>query len=260
MRFQRSVLVACLVSLFPASSVYADSLIVRDLRGQYRLNPKMISVKVAPVSAGHGCCIDDRRTPGAVEARLKWERLAAGGGKGDAWIVAQAKNTGPSSEEPSRRESGSGGGPTEQDARRLLEGFLDSGADKAALMRSLRPRTEDYEGVYKAPVAAALEKAHRRMWDSGEVIAARPGQTEILVIFATTDDLIDHTRIAKNFPGGYARIGPHIKRGIPIVRFKFVKPGEALGMAFDGLVYVNKRWAFIPKPWRAVPRKRRRSP
>ena len=255
MRFQRSVLVACLASLFLASSVYADSLIVRDLRGQYRLNPKMISVKVGPVRAGHGCRIDDRRTPGVEEARLKWERLAAG----DAWIVAQKKNTEPSPDGASRRESGSGGGPTEQDARRLLEGFLDSATDKAALMRSLRPRTEDYQGVYKAPVAAALEKAHKRMWDSGEVIAARPGQTELLVIFATTDDLIDRTRVAKSFPGGYGRIAPYLKRGIPIVRFKFVKPGEALGMAFDGLVYVNKRWAFIPKPWRGVRRKRRRS-
>ena len=30
-------------------------------------------------------------------------------------------------------------------------------------------------------------------------------------------------------------------------RFKFVQPGQSLGLAFDGLVYVNGHFAFFPK-------------
>ncbi|TMQ06352.1 MAG: hypothetical protein E6J91_38110 [Deltaproteobacteria bacterium] len=28
--------------------------------------------------------------------------------------------------------------------------------------------------------------------------------------------------------------------------------GEQLGMAYDGLIYVNNHWAWFPKPWRAL--------
>ena len=41
------------------------------------------------------------------------------------------------------------------------------------------------------------------------------------------------------FPGGYKAVLPHLKPGNAIVRFKFVKPGETHGMAFDGLIHVN---------------------
>ena len=35
-------------------------------------------------------------------------------------------------------------------------------------------------------------------------------------------------------------------------RWKFTKPGEDLGMAYDGLVFVNGHWAWFPKPYRAI--------
>ena len=34
------------------------------------------------------------------------------------------------------------------------------------------------------------------------------------------------------------------------MRFKFVKPGQTFGMAFDGLVYINGKWCIFPKPYR----------
>ena len=41
-----------------------------------------------------------------------------------------------------------------------------------------------------------------------------------------------------------------MKSGLTVYAFKFVKPGETLGMAFDGLVWVNGHFAIFPKPWR----------
>ena len=43
-----------------------------------------------------------------------------------------------------------------------------------------------------------------------------------------------------------------IKPGLKVYRFKFVEPGEDLGMAFDGLVNVNGHWRIFPKPWRVA--------
>ena len=54
------------------------------------------------------------------------------------------------------------------------------------------------------------------------------------------------------FPGGYRRAAKILRRGHTVYRWKFVKPGEKLGMAFDGLVYLNGRWLFFPKPWRIL--------
>ncbi len=143
--------------------------------------------------------------------------------------------------------------PTEAGARALLAQFLpDSTVDKSAAMRRLRPTRADYRAVYTESLAGKLEEAHRRQWDSGATIGGRPDQTELLVVFTTTDDLIDGQPVAREFPGGYGRVVGEMKRGIPIVRFKFVKPGSSLGMAFEGLVHVNGRWVLIPKPWSVV--------
>ena len=99
--------------------------------------------------------------------------------------------------------------------------------------------------------AAQLEAHNRRLWESGRALGPKPGQTNLIVVFATTDQLIDGGPALAAFPGGYKDVLTHMKRGVPIVRFKFVKPGESLGMAFDGLVHVNGRWVLMPKPWRA---------
>jgi len=143
--------------------------------------------------------------------------------------------------------------PTEAGARALLAQFLpDSTADKGAAMRRLQPTSGDYRAVYNEALAGKLEAAHRRHWLSGVTIGGKPDQTELLVVFTATDDLIDDKPVLREFPGGYGRVVGEMKRGIPIVRFKFVKPGSSLGMAFDGLVYVNGHWVLIPKPWSVV--------
>ena len=71
--------------------------------------------------------------------------------------------------------------------------------------------------------------------------AAKEGQTEILV---SGPDLTD-------LPGGYSKHAEHFKSDARFYRFKYVKPGEDLGMSFDGLTQVNGKWIFIPKAWRA---------
>ncbi|HKV00459.1 MAG TPA: hypothetical protein VJR58_34480 [Vineibacter sp.] len=142
---------------------------------------------------------------------------------------------------------------TEAGARALLKQFLpDAKADKAALMRSLRPTAADYRAVYKDPLAGRLEQEHRKIWDAGTVLAGKPDQTELLLLVVRTDDLIDGKPALGEFPGGYKKVVGEMKRGLPIARFKFVKPGSGTGMAFDGLVYVNGRWVLIPKPWTAA--------
>lgn len=43
-----------------------------------------------------------------------------------------------------------------------------------------------------------------------------------------------------------------IKDGHTIFRFKLVKPGEGMGMTYDGLIRVNGHWCIFPKAWREI--------
>ena len=40
--------------------------------------------------------------------------------------------------------------------------------------------------------------------------------------------------------------------GVAFFAGVFVQPGEAHGMAHDGLVYLDDHWAWFPKPWRVL--------
>jgi hypothetical protein len=138
-------------------------------------------------------------------------------------------------------------------AEKLLKQFLKPGADLHTLTLKLKPSSEDYQVIYKQPLAGNLEKAHKLMWENPRIkVAPKRGQTELVLVVTTTDALIAKDKTLRMFPGGYQRVLSHMKSGFPIARFKFVQSGEKLGMAFDGLVYVNGRWVFIPKPWRVL--------
>src|SRR5262249_26735955 len=142
---------------------------------------------------------------------------------------------------------------TEAGARALLQEFLKPGADTAALSKQLRPTHADYAAVFLGDDADKAEKAYATPWDSGQmVIAAKTGQTELKVFAASSEELKAGTGNAREFPGGWAKVGVSLKPGLTFYRWKFVRPGEDLGMAFDGLVNVNGHWALFPKPWRAL--------
>ena len=91
------------------------------------------------------------------------------------------------------------------------------------------------------------------MWSMANLkLGNKPDQTELLIWAATTEELQNQSGHAMEFPGGYKGVADKLGAGLTWYRFKTVRPGERSGMAYDGLVYVNGRWAFFPKPWKAV--------
>ncbi len=150
-------------------------------------------------------------------------------------------------------QSSSGLPATEAGAKQLLQQFLTPGADHAALSKALRPTAADYAAVYGTDAAAKLDQAYAPAWDAGQlVVAPNEGQTELKMWKATSEELKAGTGEAAGFPGGYKEIASKLQPGQTLYRFKFTKPGEELGMAYDGLVHVNGHWVLIPKPWRAL--------
>lgn len=170
--------------------------------------------------------------------------IAACGGGTDAPAAAPATPAAPAAP-----AAGSAYAGTREGAEKLLRDLMQPGADPA-LTRSLQPRPEDYAAVFEGEVARKQEEGYKALWASVPPVAPKEGQTELLLASATSDELRSGAEAAKEFPGGYAQVAPHLKPGLTWYRFKFVKPGEELGMAFDGLVFVNGHWALFPKPWR----------
>lgn len=142
---------------------------------------------------------------------------------------------------------------TEAGARALLAEFLKPGTDRAALTKALKPSHADYTAVFSGDDADKAEKAYSALWDSKDaVFEPKEGQTELKLFSATSEELKAHAPAAREFPGGWAKVTDSLKPGLTFYRWKFVRPGEDLGMAFDGLVHVNGHWAVFPKPWRAL--------
>lgn len=139
------------------------------------------------------------------------------------------------------------------EAKKFLGQFLKEGADHAALSKDLVPKDEDYAAVFVDDVVAKAKETYGPMWKDGAMkLAPKEGQTELLLWAATGAQLQKGEGDAEQFPGGYKKIADKLKPDVVFYRFKFTKPGETIGMAFDGLVYVNGHWTIFPKPWRAL--------
>ncbi|MDC3956460.1 hypothetical protein [Polyangium jinanense] len=176
---------------------------------------------------------------------------AVGCNKSDPAAGGEVK---PESRAGAEGKAASGQKPADTDAAKaLLEQFLKPGVDHAALTKPLEPTAEDYKAVFKEEAAGKLESHYKKMWsDPNAAIKPNEGQTQLLLYSATTEEIAAGDGDGPNFPGGYKKAVESMKPGVRWYRFKFVKPGETLGMAFDGLTFVNGKWRFFPKPWRGL--------
>lgn len=137
----------------------------------------------------------------------------------------------------------------EQEAEALLRAFLEPGADTMALTRQLRPSDDEVRAIFSPAIADDVIAYVNQVY-SGGAIEPNPGQTDLLVWVAATDDINRATPAMDEFPGGYRALRGLVMDGLPVVRFKFVEPGEELGLSFDGLYRVNGRWVMVPKAYR----------
>ena len=155
----------------------------------------------------------------------------------------------------SRSEAGDNGGSnkgSEEDARAVLSKFLNSDSDLKGLTQAVLPSAEGVRAVYDEPLAGRIMAMYDAALTPDVRIGPKPGQSELLVVYTTTGALKSGAPVLDEFPGGYKKVAPYFKADVPIVRFKFVEPGKTLGMAYDGLVFVNDSWMWMPKPWRAL--------
>jgi hypothetical protein len=204
-----------------------------------------LGLMLAGALAWVGC--DDSGKAGADQG-AKATTKATAAAKDEA-----AKDKAPPKGDTKPADTKSAAGAKLDEAKKLLGEFLAEGADHAALSKKLEPKDEDYAAVFVGDAAEKAKSTYAPLWKDGTIkIAPKAGQTELLLWAATTEQLKAGEGDADKFPGGYKKVVDQLKPGVVFYRFKFVEPGKTLGMAFDGLVYVNDHWTVFPKPWRAL--------
>jgi len=135
-------------------------------------------------------------------------------------------------------------------AQALLARFADPAAQGSA--DELRPDPSDYAAVFLPAAVDAARAAYQVAWLQSPRPTAQPGQTEVRVFAAPASFLADDNELSRRFPGGYRRIAHLLEPTRIWLSWKFVAPGASSGMAYDGLVWLDGRFAWFPKPWRAL--------
>jgi hypothetical protein len=192
------------------------------------------------------------RVPARAKCLTHWTLLAALLGATLAGCGAEAEDT-PGTPSTAQSAASSTYPSTDEGAKALMEA-LGTGNDPT-LVQHLEPTTEDYQAVFEGDVAAKAERYYKaKLWNGSEVkVAAKPGQTDLKVFKATTEEIRAWSPdVEANFPGGYRQIGSYLKPGLTVYRWKYTEPGDDLGLAFEGLVNVNGHWVWVPKVWQVL--------
>jgi hypothetical protein len=120
------------------------------------------------------------------------------------------------------------------------------------VVASLRPRPEDYARVFIPDAVDAARGAYETVWAEPPRIETRGSSLQLECHVAPAGMLTYDNELSKHFPGGYRHIGHLLDPHRTWVRWKYLRPGQTSGMAFDGLVWCDDHWAWFPKPFRAL--------
>ena len=136
----------------------------------------------------------------------------------------------------------------------LLSRFVDPAlvAERLALLMQLRPQPEDYARVFASEVVEQVRTAYEGLWASPQLLNPPLHQTIVELHLATGHELATHKGAALEFPGGYLTVAELLIPERYWVCWKFGTPGQPGGISYDGLVLLEDRWVWFPKPWRAI--------
>ncbi|MFZ4701381.1 MAG: hypothetical protein ACOYMG_15125 [Candidatus Methylumidiphilus sp.] len=121
------------------------------------------------------------------------------------------------------------------------------------ILQAVRPRDEDYAKVFAASVSEFVKEAYTKIWEQS---AGKPfpdsAQTQLVCHIAPAGMLTEDNELSLHFPGGYRAVARLLNPHRVWVRWKFCRPGESIGMAYDGMVWIDDHWAWFPKAYRVL--------
>lgn len=137
-------------------------------------------------------------------------------------------------------------------ATAFLNGFR--GRENSEISALLRPREEDWEVAFLPEYAERAQQAYAGFWATDPFPESHRYQIDAVISGVIPAWMFGSDNPAsRQHPGGYRGITPALQPDTHWVSWKFVEPGRSTGFAHNGLVRVaDDRWAWFPKPWRAL--------
>ncbi len=117
---------------------------------------------------------------------------------------------------------------------------------------SLRPQAADFLLAFVPDAAVAASEAYAAAALTARVAAVPAMGSEIQLALAPAGMLGDDNALSRQFPSGYRSIAHLLAPQRIWARWKYVRRGESAGVAYDGLVWLDDRWVWFPKPYRVL--------
>ena len=120
-------------------------------------------------------------------------------------------------------------------------------------VQTLKPKDTDYEQVFVGKAVAVARQTYTSMWNKGFKIEHPTSvQNDIHCYVAPAGFLTKYNPLSRYFPQGYQSIAGWLNPHRVWVTWSYLKPGSTSGLSYDGLVFVDNRWVWFPKPYRIL--------
>jgi hypothetical protein len=131
----------------------------------------------------------------------------------------------------------------------VLTALATGASDSTAA--TLRPHPEDFARVFRADVAGQVQVAYELVWAQPPQVEER-GALQLIVDAAPAGMLASDNELSRKFPGGYRALAPFLVENRIWFVWRYVRPPDREGTRYDGLVRLDDRWVWFPKPYRVV--------
>lgn len=113
----------------------------------------------------------------------------------------------------------------------------------------LCPQPSDFDLVFTREAAAIARERYQNFWSDPPLPTWATDQTELSMVVYRPHNLQGASGTARYFAATYETIAHILQPDRTWLSWKRCAPGEVHGTVFDGLVAVNGRWIWLPKPW-----------
>jgi hypothetical protein len=125
------------------------------------------------------------------------------------------------------------------------------GPEGGAALSALRPRPDDYARVFVGAIAAPMRSAFEEVWQTPpEIETLRAGEMRLEVNASPAGMLATDNELSRHFPGGYRALAPMLRPDRIWFTWRYVSPDGEIRVRYDGLVRLDDRWAWFPRPYR----------
>ncbi|MBE9064237.1 immunity 49 family protein [cf. Phormidesmis sp. LEGE 11477] len=133
----------------------------------------------------------------------------------------------------------------------LLEAIAKDSTGR--VIEQLIPAEADYAKVFVSTAIEPARAGYDKLWKNPRPFK-RPelNQTEISCYLAPAGMLQSENELSAAFPCGYRAIAPYLNPHRIWASWKYCASGQSAGLSFNGLVWLDDRWAWFPKPYRIL--------